>query len=520
MHTHKWIKQVLCISVTGLLAMCPENLIAAESKEVFSVPLGQRQLFLDDVGIASMENLERVMHQPSKKGSVIRPCGYESVLQTRSAPMWDPEAKIFKLWMITSTSIPDSSGMTYVESKDGLHWTKPVVRQVEVNGSLENNFVSVDPKLKWPANAIENVVYDPDDPDPTRRYKGLAHCHGREPIVSPDGIHWRRLDVPSINSSDESNMSYDEQTKTFIATVKQGDKYGRSVYLTTSKDFEHWTKPELIFHSDELDQKLGRENIKARFANPLLQHARYNDSNAYNVDVYNMGVFRYEGLYIGIPAIYHSTGKCVNYPNTVGFGMLQLACSRDMKTWKRLGNRKPFIETSLLNSGAYDLTQILPPSRPILRTGMDSFSGKDELWFYYTGLKYRDSFDYVGTYPDGQMVMRTDLDADAGAICLAVLRRDGFISIDAGHKQGVLVTRAFTVTGCGLCVNVDALKGTLKVKILDDSGNVAAESEPVTGDELHARLQWKKGNLENLKGRKISLSFIIRDARLYSYWFE
>ena len=52
--------------------------------------------------------------------------------------------------------------MTYVESKDGLHWTKPVLRQVEVNGSLENNFVSVDPKLKWPANAIENVVYDPD----------------------------------------------------------------------------------------------------------------------------------------------------------------------------------------------------------------------------------------------------------------------------------------------------------------------------------------------------------------------
>ena len=84
----------------------------------------------------------------------------------------------------------------------------------------------------------------------------------------------------------------------------------------------------------------------------------------------------------------------------------------------------------------------------------------------------------------------------------------------------MLVTRAFTVTGCELCVNVDALKGTLKVEILDDSGNVAAVSKPVTGDQLHARLQWNKGCLEGMKGRKISLRFTLRDARLYSYWLE
>jgi len=441
------IKLMLFIGVVGLLTICAGDLPAAASEEAFSVPLGQRQLFLDDVGIAGMEKLERTMHQPSKKGAVIRPSGYESALQIRSAPAWDTEAKIFRLWLITSTSIPDASGMTYVESKDGLHWTKPVLRQVEVNGSLENNFVAVDPKLKWPENAIENVVYDPDDPDATRRYKGLGNCRGREPIVSPDGIHWKRLDVPAINSSDESNMSYDEQTKTFIATVKQHGPHGRSVYLTTSKDFEHWTEPELIFHADDLDQELGKENIKARFANPLLQHARGNDPSVYNVDVYNMGVFRYEGLYVGIPTLYHSTSKCENYPNTVGFDVMQLVCSRDLRNWKRLGNRKAFIETSLLHSGAYDLTQILPPSRPILRTGPNSFSGKDELWFYYTGLKYRDSFDYVGTYPDGKMVPVAGLDPDAGAICLAVLRRDGFISVDAANEQGSLVTRPFVLTG-------------------------------------------------------------------------
>ena len=73
MHTDKWIKQVLCLIVTGLLAMCSGGLLAAGSEEMFSVELGQRQLFLDDFGIARMVNLKRTMHQTAKKGAVIRP---------------------------------------------------------------------------------------------------------------------------------------------------------------------------------------------------------------------------------------------------------------------------------------------------------------------------------------------------------------------------------------------------------------------------------------------------------------
>ena len=183
----------------------------------------------------------------------------------------------------------------YAESRDGINWKKPVLRQAEFNGSYENNFISVEPGLSWPANAIENVVYDPDDADPARRFKGLAHCYGREPIVSADGIHWHRLNVPKISSQDESNLSYDRHARTFIATVKKSGPNGRAVYLSTSKNFESWTEPELIFHSDERDQEFGRENIKARFADPLLHHPPFNDPAAYNVDVYNMGIFYYEG---------------------------------------------------------------------------------------------------------------------------------------------------------------------------------------------------------------------------------
>ena len=45
------------------------------SNSQFTVPLGQRQLFLDGHGLARVENLVRTMHQPEKKGAVIRSPG-------------------------------------------------------------------------------------------------------------------------------------------------------------------------------------------------------------------------------------------------------------------------------------------------------------------------------------------------------------------------------------------------------------------------------------------------------------
>ncbi|RLT10766.1 MAG: hypothetical protein DWI21_03660 [Planctomycetota bacterium] len=70
-------------------------------------------------------------------------------------------------------------------------WTKPILRQWKYQDSLENNFVAVEPDSAWPANAILNVVYDPDDADPQRRFKGFLGAIGRQPIVSPDGINWK-----------------------------------------------------------------------------------------------------------------------------------------------------------------------------------------------------------------------------------------------------------------------------------------------------------------------------------------
>ncbi len=492
-HNHK------CEISAVLLVLCLGSLSVAAAEEARRIPAGQRQLFLDDDAIAKIENLKRTLHQPEKRGAVIKPDQpWETALQTRCAPVWDEQAKRYKLWLITSTPAAGVAGTTYAESVDGVKWTKPILRQWKYQDSRENNFVAVEPDSAWPANAMENVVYDPDDADPQRRFKGFLGAIGRQPIVSPDGIHWKKLDVPVLPSSDESNLSYDRQSRTFIATLKTSGPFGRSHGLWTSKDFQTWTNTGVLIHTDEEDQRLARANILTRLADDQFQQPRYNDPADYNADIYNVGVFRYEGLYVAMPAVYHATGK-IPIGNTDGFHLVQLRSSRDLQTWQHAGDRKTFIGPSPVKGGAFDLTQLLPPSAPIVRD--------DELWFYYTGIKYRAE----PAQPES---------GGMGAICLAVLRRDGFVSLDAGDEPGTLLTKPFVLAGTTLHVNVDARAGELGVTLLDGDGQTVAVAEPVTGNQPRAEFRWKSGDLDSVKGKTVSLRLSLHNAHLYSFWSE
>ena len=482
-----------CALLSGPIGVMAQTHTVTNKPTVMEIPVGQRQLFLDDFGIASADKLTRTMHQPVKRGAVIKPdLPWELCLQTRCAPAWDPGQKLFKLWMITSTTIPEIGGTTYAASKDGIRWTKPVLGQYEINGSKDNNFVTVNANLGWPANAIENVLYDPYDRDPSRRYKGLGHCYGREPLVSADGIQWRRLDVPPIPSSDESNLNYDPQTHVFIATLKTTPGGRRAVTLAMSEDFEHWSAPVLVFSADAEDQTLARKVITARLADPTLSQPTHVNPAEYAADVYNMPIFRYEGLYIGLPAIFYRTAD----REGDGFHHVQLICSRDLRDWKRLGDRNPFIGPSPVDSGAYDLTQILPPTRPILHG--------DELWFYYTGIKYR-----CGA-PKGAR--------DLGAVCLAVLRRDGFISLDAGAEPGSVTTQPFKLPSARLRLNANASRGFVQAALLDANGQVRCEARPMSVDQLRGKVTWKSSPPR--AGADVRLRLTARHAALFSYWFE
>ncbi len=466
----------------------------------FSIPVGQRQLFLDDVGIDQLTNLKRTLHQPDKKGAVIRSPDPDSTIQTRNAPFWEPEQQLYRLQVL---AVEENAW----QSPDGSHW-------IPGHG----------PGPESELSGVSMVVRDGRDKDSGRRYKAALLNSGF--AVSPDGIDWSKLDVPPIESSDEGNFSYNEDEGLFIHTVKRGTDFGRSVAVATSTDFEHWDDFGVVFSTDAKDQEIGREVIEARRSAPLLQQTEFNDPEHYSIEIYNMGVFRYEGLYIGMPSVYHHTGKvppewegfktmnlspyireCVEkYGDYTGFYNVQVACSRNLKDWNRVAERRPFIETSPADSGAYDLQTIIGPSNAIRRG--------DELWFYYTGIR---NYAFITS---GGIKGYDDYRADCGAICLAVLRRDGFVSLDSTDQEGSVRTSPFQLKGDSLNVNVDAARGELRVRVLDSEGKSLADSEIVREDKTSETVAWRNGEIAQLKEETVRLEFLSRDTQLFSYWFD
>jgi hypothetical protein len=101
-----------------------------------------------------------------------------------------------------------------------------------------------------------------------------------------------------------------------------------------------------------------------------------------------------------------------------------------------------------------------------------------------------------------------------------VLRRDGFVSLDAGETTGTVVTQPLRPPGSRLFVNVNAPQGVLHVDVLNEAGEVVARSMPLTGDLLSVPVAWKEGSIADFMSREVTLRFRLRNGRLYSYWVE
>ncbi len=529
--------------IVGMITMALLCGAATESPGVIELEPGRRQLFLDDFVLEEVSGLVRTMHRPEKRGAVIRPdCPSDGTLiQIRSAPMWDSEAGEYKILYLAYAWDPKYTvGVALATSKDGLRWEKPVIGALEVHGSKENNWIALDPELTWPNNSIEGVLYDAKEADPKRRFKALLGATNRKPIVSPDCIHWTPLGEAVIPSSDESQLMYDELTGRFMAIVKTGNQYGRAFSIAFSEDFMHWTPNRFLFGADAKDQELAPGVIRRHVNDPNTLGPLFVDPDpatgwtppkggvhqpTWRAEVYNVAVFPYEGVYVGLPTVYFPTGTSLPARNnTDGFDQIQLIMSRDLEDWERLGDREPFIPLSGIGKGrvgVYDRSQVLAANHPIVQG--------DELWFYYSGLKWR-AYIYElnedGTPRDPKTWSdeeRADFEDGWGAVCLAVLRRDGFISLDAAG-EGTVLTKPLKLSGERLFLNLDAADGEARVEILDVNGKALTgysldDALPVTGDGVRLAVAWKSGgSIAALAGQTVRLRFHLASAQFYAFY--
>ncbi len=310
------------------------------------------------------------------------------------------------------------------------------------------------------------VLYDPDSADSQQRYKAIIRVSGFHWAFSPDGLTWTLAEKVLDGAFDASSVHWDPAGKKWIASCKLWRNEKRVRGYAESNDFVHWSDICYMLEADEKD-------------GPADQ-------------LYSMTVHRYESLYVGFLKVYDtSSDRC----------RVEMAFSRDAKHWQR-PDRTPFLANPPEKT-AWDYANIDQPENIIYKG--------DELWLYYTGRRK----------------LHNEKPND-GSIGLATLRRDGFVSLDAGSEEGILTTRPLLLKHKTLFLNTDAKAGQIAVEILDaaDSGKIISPFSkgnciPISVDSVRQPVVWKaESNMEFPHDKPVRLRFYLKNAKLYSFWTE
>ena len=288
--------------------------------------------------------------------------------------IFDAEAGLYKVWysmFVVDSAYAETSpadrkpgtymqrvgvrrdGLGYAVSRDGIHWEKPMLREVTWKGA-PSNLVARDVHGA-------GVLLDPAERDPARRYK--MFCRGSSMTVrfSSDGIRWGAyIPCPEIHAAGDThnNTVWSSELQRYVGFTRLWQGPTRVVGRTESRDYVHWTKATEVLRGERL------------------------------FDVYSMPVIQYGNIYIGLPAVFDEQSDRVH---------TELAWSPDTIQWYRLDAGRPLIPNAE-EKGAYDWGTVYA-SRPIVT--------QDGIRIYYGGCNsghfdWRDGFLCLAKLrPDG-----------------------------------------------------------------------------------------------------------------------
>lgn len=480
-----------------------------------------RQLFIDDFIVEKMEYLERIFHPATKHPEPVlvadQPWEHSSFLGViGNCVFYDEEDQTYKMYYQIYQVFPNLSEVlhaAYATSKDGLRWEKPSLGIADYKGSKENNllfeFEGARYKKDW--WAYNNVFKDTHDPNPTRRYKALGHGVLDRPIevraktaqearigvivaFSPDGLHWTEpAENPVLPNADTHTLlGWDDAINKYVSyprTVQVHDYVDKLRHDPATNKYETQVRGPLrrcIGYSNSDDFIHWSETITVLAPGP-------DDPPDY--EIYGMPVFRYEGIYLGLPWAFISAG----------WGPLdtQLVMSRDGMSWQKVANGSKFI--SLGSPGEFD--DLYAISSSPVRVG-------NELFFYYMGCGFPHNDQYATETKRG------------GSIGLARLRLDGFVSLACRTDSGgTLITKPLTFSGSKLQVNCRCQKGWLRTELQDAKGVPIVgfseqDCDPIHTDSVHHVVTWKgKSDVIGLLGKPVRLKLRLGDGELFSFGF-
>ena len=264
--------------------------------------------------------------------------------------------------------------------------------------------------------------------------------------------------------------------------------YGeRRVALTTTPDFEQFTRPITILQPDAMD-RVGTE-------------------------FYDMPSRTYEDFYIGLLNIqstdrFEEVSVSKAWPQIKYFGRMEteLTYSYNGFYWYR-SEREPFIgvrDYGLPGGGsAY--------GKEMLRTK------DDKLLFFVVGDK-----GGHGARIDNQVPWLYG--AGYRSPMLYEMRLDGFCSLKTWGRQGLLRTKVIIPRSGEISLNLRTMVHTgIRVQILDGMtaqpipGYTWDEAAPISGDHLFAKPRWKtRSDISELVDRPVRLEIALVEAELFA----
>jgi len=489
----KYIQKVLVIAA-ALFVTSGDCIQAAGPIDVGC----DKQLILDGLFLAESRGVTLKIQPPRKTGDAILKREHEwesaslnwfNVVQDQGRI--DRRAK-YRMWYeaydVDGWPTANDTSFCYAESRDGMRWTKPVLRMFAYKGSDRNNilFRQIGSKDHGNRSRVHGTgVFIDTHASPKARYKavgqGLFARPGQRPhriagMYSADGLKWTRLPKPIIDVFADSQYSgfWDASRERYVVFGRVGGR-GRSLGRSESVDFSH------------LD--------------PLKLVAQTSDRDPPNSDLYNSAVVKYAhaaNVYLMFPSLYQ------HGPDTLD---IRLAVSRDGIRWSRPDRETAFIalgKGNVFDSGS-------------LYMGQGMIRVEEELWLYYSGSPLR--------HQEAELENLTK-PKNARVYSRVVARLDRFVAATAGPDGGSFTSPPLRFAGNNLNLNVRVRSGgRMRIGLLDADGRPlpkfsVSECVPITGDSLSKSVEWKGGGDVGSRATKPTrLRVEMSDTRLFGFQF-
>jgi hypothetical protein len=444
--------------------------------DVLPINIG-RQLFVDDF-LIEKTTLKRTFHLSTYHSDtpILKPDtpwekeGGPTAMVFSDGVWYDEQDRLFKMWYMGGLT----RATCYATSRDGIRWDKPAL-----DVKPGTNIVQAEPR-----DSV-TVWLDRAEKDPKRRFKmarswRLDKGWGLHLYVSADGIHWGDRVATSGPCGDRTTIFYNPFRKVWVYSLR-GD------FGAMGRVRHYWEHADLIAGA----------NWKADQPTPWIGADRLDparDDLKSQPQLYNLDAVAYESLLLGLFSIWRGQPNDRAKPNEICIGF-----SRDGFHWQRPDHRA-FIPVSEKH-GDWNWGNVQSAGGGCLVVG-------DQLHFYVSGRAGVRGSPASGVCSTG----------------LALLRRDGFASMDAAAEEGALTTRPVRFAGSHLFVNVAASKGELRVEVLDDKGKVLEpytreRCVPIREDKTLQPVAWTKdADLKRLACQRVRFRFFLARGRLYSFW--